>query len=430
MRLPMRGPKVVLLASALALAASGEAQAALGLQHAGASLSREARGKTLLARAKKRKRRAPSADADAKPEAPADSSASDDDEAGAKSSPAEVADTPPPKAERARSSTAEEGGDDSEASGGKISKSRKSKIVMEEPAESPERGALAPALELGVGGMALFRQLAWTSDARAAGLGPYSLTPGPEAGVWLEFYPAAFATGGFAANIGLVARYDYGFGVTSRTASGGDVGTKYQDFLAGLKLRIPLGTFTPHLAVELGEQGFRLTAEGTPQDLPAMDYSFVRIGAGTRVQFTPEVALDVSGAFLAVTNPGSGAGQVASASYFPNTKAYAVDFGASVAMHVTGSIGARAGLDLRQYGLAFHPAAGDARIVSGAVNRYIVAFAGLEVVLDGRGAAAGDADDDEGAAEPAPPSSKRKHRAKDDEDDDSNKDAESSDDDS
>ena len=165
-------------------------------------------------------------------------------------------------------------------SGGEVSKkARRPKVVMEreaEPAEAPEPRAGSPsALELGVGGMALFRQLVWTSDARAAGLGPYSLTPGPEAGVWLEFYPGAFATEGFAANIGLIARYDYGFGVTSYTPGGGDVGTKYQDFLAGLKVRIPLGTFTPNFSVAYGEQGFQLTAQGTPQDLPG-DGLFLR----------------------------------------------------------------------------------------------------------------------------------------------------------
>ncbi len=74
---------------------------------------------------------------------------------------------------------------------------------------------------------------------RAAGLGPYSLTPGPETGAWLEFYPAAFGTSGFAANVGLFGRFDYGFGVATTLANGMDVATKFRDFMAGLKVRIP-----------------------------------------------------------------------------------------------------------------------------------------------------------------------------------------------
>src|SRR6185503_7244283 len=53
----------------------------------------------------------------------------------------------------------------------------------------------------------------------AAGLGPYKLTPGPETALWFEFYPAAFGTSGFAANVGLFGRFDYGFGAATTVAS-------------------------------------------------------------------------------------------------------------------------------------------------------------------------------------------------------------------
>ena len=292
-----------------------------------------------------------------------------------------------PKAEPEESDEAGARGEsEGSSASAEVSKHGRPKLVMEKEQEAPASGALPPpaALELGVGGMALFRQLAWTSDARAAGLGPYKLTPGPAAGVWLEFYPASFATGGFVANLGLFVRYDYGFGVSTTLANGADVGTKYQDFLAGLKLRIRSGRSPPISGWPSGEQGFRLDPQGTPQDLPAMDYTFVRIGAGTRVQFTPAVEMDVDGAFLSVMDPGSAAGQVASAAFFPRAKAYAIDFGASLAVRITSAIGVRAGANLRQYGLSFQPQSGDARFVSGAVDCYIVAFAGMEVVLDGQ----------------------------------------------
>jgi len=252
-----------------------------------------------------------------------------------------------------------------------------------EPEPEPSDEAAPNALELGVGGMALFRRLVWTADADAAGLGPYSLTPGPQAGVWLEFYPAAFATGGFAANIGLYAHYDHGFGVSTWTQAGGDVATKYEGFVGGLKLRLPLGTFTPFGSVGYGNQSFRITAEGNPLDLPGFAYSFVRVGAGTRVRFTSEVALDVGGAFLAVSDAGSAPGQVASPSFFPRTKAYGFELGASLYVHLTSALGIRGGLDWRQYGLAFYPEAGDSasRRVAGAVDRYIVTWVGLEVTL-------------------------------------------------
>jgi hypothetical protein len=295
-------------------------------------------------------------------------------------------------------------------------KARKRASEPEEPAEATP----PTALELGVGGKALFRQLVWTADGDAAGLGPYSLSPGPQAGVWLEFYPGAFATDGIAANVGLFARYDYGFGVTSRTQAGGDVSTKYQGFVAGLKLRVPLGTFAPFGTLAYGNQSFRLTAEGTPADLPAVAYNFVHMGLGARIKFTPSISLDVAGAFLIVTDPGSEPGQVASPAFFPRAKAYGIEAGTSLYIHITSALGVRVGVDWRQYGLAFYPRSGDAasRMVTGAVDRYVVAWSGLEVAL-GRGGGELDAPDAdaeaEAEAEPPPKRRGKKSRAADEE---------------
>ena len=102
--------------------------------------------------------------------------------------------------------------------------------------------------------------------------------------------------------------------------------------------------------------------------------------------------------------PGSGADHIRSSRFFPNATSYGIDASASVAVKLTGSIGARAGADFRQYGIALHPDS-TTRAVAGAVDRYIVAWAGLEVVLDGQGGAAG------GDDEPAKPSKRRRRHA-------------------
>ena len=161
-----------------------------------------------------------------------------------------------------------------------------------------------------MGFKALFRNLAWTSDARAAGLGPYSLSPGPQTGLWLEFYPAAFGSSGFAANVGLFARFDYGFGVATTLANDDVVATKFRDFLAGVKLRVPFGGFVPNLSIAYGQQVFAIAQQMTMQDLPQLAYQFVRFAPGARMYFTPTVALDVGAAYLLVLDPGSGANSI------------------------------------------------------------------------------------------------------------------------
>jgi hypothetical protein len=392
MRSPVRG--LGLVALTLWLGAGAKAVAS-GIDAARPGSTRGTGLPLLLAKAKKKRRPAPAGDKSS------DGSSADsgsDEEAPERSRPAPERAKPDDDADTG----AGKGDDDAERPAPKRKRSRttaedsKTEAGVEAKAEAKSEdksdespsvsGASATALELGFGAAALFRSLAYTADAGAAGLGAYSLSPGPEAGLWLEFYPAAFATPGFAGNIGLFARYAHGFGVTSYTPMSGEVGTTYQDFLGGLKVRFPLGTFAPYATVAYGEQTFGLTGAGT-QLAPAMDYTFLRVGGGTRIHIAAPASLDVSAAFLSVTGAGGEAGQVASNAYFPGTKALAVDLGISAAVRLTSSIGLRGGVDFRQYGLAFHPGAGT-KPIAGATDRYIVTFAGLEVILDGQAASA------------------------------------------
>ena len=316
--------------------------------------------------------------------------------------------TPVKKRPKMESDSTAEGDGDADAT---VSKKGSSADAEETSAPS----ALT-ALEVGFGAKALFRQLSWTADARAAGLGPYSLTPGPQTGGWLEFYPAAFGSSGFAANIGLYGSLNYGFGVSTNTTAGKDIPTAFRDFMGGLKVRIPFGSVIPNVSVGYGQQAFQISATGNNTDLPHLNYQFVRLGAGTRIIVTPAVSIDLGAAYLLVLDPGSGAGQIKSATFFPSTKALGVDLGGSVAFRLTNVIGLRAGIDARLYSMSFNPQT-DARAVSGAVDRYLVTYAGLEIVLDGQGASG--ASDDSGDAEEAPKPSKRKKAPKSDDEEES-----------
>jgi hypothetical protein len=254
--------------------------------------------------------------------------------------------------------------------------------------------SLPVALELGVGARAMFRQLSWHQDVQRR-LAPYSLSPGPEAGFWLEAYPVSFSSEGGAANIGVFGGFNRGFGVTSATADGSRLTTKFQDFLAGIKLRLPVGSFTPSLSIAYGAQSFSLQSQGGTQALPAVAYKFVRAGLGVRIDVAEALVLDLGAAYLLVTDPGTSPGQIGSSDYFPKAKVYAVDVGASLGYGLIGPLGVRAGVDFRQYGFGFHVAPTDPLIAGGAIDRYITAWLGLQITLDGVGH---DSDEDEPAA--------------------------------
>jgi hypothetical protein len=151
---------------------------------------------------------------------------------------------------------------------------------------------------------------------------------------------------GFAANVGCIARFNYGFGVATTLANDDVVETKFRDFLAGLKLRVPFGGFVPNLSIAYGQQVFSIAQQMTMQDLPQLAYQFVRFAPGARMFFTPTVVLDVGAAYLLVLDPGSGANSIRDPNrFFPNATAFGFDVTASLAFRLTGAIGVRAGAD-------------------------------------------------------------------------------------
>jgi hypothetical protein len=271
--------------------------------------------------------------------------------------------------------------------------------------EEAEGGGGLFALKMGLGGGALFRDLVWTGAGTA--LSPYSLSPGPQAAVWFEAYPAAFATSGFAANLGLWGRFNYGFGASSRLMNGTVLTTRYQDFLFGGKVRIPIGSFQPFVAVAYGNQAFQLT----PADVsrPNFNYAFVHVGGGARILFTPSIDLDLGIAYLHVLDAGSRNTEVASPPLYPRTTAYGVDVGASVGFRIASLIGIRVGGNFRQFGVNTNFMAGQntAAPAAGAADRSITVYGGLEVILDGAGGG-GAAESEDAPAKKKPAKAKKK----------------------
>ena len=300
-----------------------------------------------------------------------------------------------------KSSESSTGGDDKPPAPSDADEVPKKPAKAEKPAAEPDdgEGSGLPALQFGIGGKALFRTLSWTDDNGA--LAPYSLSPGPEVGGWLEAYPAAFMTTGFAANIGIFGSFNYGLGAKSKTPAGTELTTKYQDFLVGLKVRIPLGMFNPYVSGAYGGQTFKLDPPGT--DRPNFNYSFIRPGAGVRIQATPMVDIEVGAGFLLVNGLGTQPGEVKTAAFFPRATATGIDAGLSIGVRFSNLIGVRAGADFRQYGIASGYQAGDPVVAGGATDRYITAWGGVELLLDGVGGGpAGGGDEEAAPAKKAP----------------------------
>ena len=133
--------------------------------------------------------------------------------------------------------------------------------------------------------------------------------PDPRSGRGWRRIPAAFATDGFASNIGLYGSFNYGIGAQSKLPSGMMLTTKYQDFLAGVKVRIPVGTIIPYVAAAYGMQKFHLEPADPAGTRPNFNYAFIRAGAGARAQFTPSIDMDLGAGYLYCHRPGLASGR-------------------------------------------------------------------------------------------------------------------------
>lgn len=264
------------------------------------------------------------------------------------------------------------------------------------PKESDgEGGGGLVAFRFGIGGRALFRTVDWTGDMGM--LAPYSLKPGPQLGLWLEAFPAAFASAGFAGNIGVFGHFNLGFGASSKDPAGTVLTTKYQDFLAGVKVRVPFGGFQPYVAVGYGLQKFVL--ETAAPTRPNFNYGLLFLGAGARIQVTEAFDVDLAGGYLHVLTTGTGAGDFGQ--LYPRATALGFDATLSAGLRVASMIGIRAGFDFRQFGLATNFRSGDTGIGAvGGVDRNITIWGGLELVFDGVGGGGG-SDEEAPAKKPA-----------------------------
>ena len=272
------------------------------------------------------------------------------------------------------------------------------------PKESDsEGGGGLVAFRFGIGGRALFRNVSWTGDM--GGLAPYSLSPGPQLGLWLEAFPAAFATDGFAGNIGVFGHFNLGFGASSKDPAGNTLTTKFQDFLAGVKVRVPFGGFQPYLAVGYGVQTFLLDPAAATR--PNFNYGLLFIGAGARMQVTEAFDVDLAGGYVHVMSTGTRAGDFGQ--LYPRATALGFDLTLSAGLRVASMIGIRAGVDFRQFGLATSFRSGDMGIPAvGGVDRNITVWGGLELVFDGLGGGGGS--DEEAPAKKPPAKAKKPPR--------------------
>lgn len=324
----------------------------------------------------------------AKSSAPGAAPAEDaDEEGGDDSAEGDEASNDDAKAEspRAKKVAREEGeGDDGDGDDSTVvrKKARKSDDDDDESSEG------APvAVELWAGPRAVHRTFDFNDPLASHQQGAtnpyaYQLPAGPAPFIQVGLYPAAFATRGFAANIGLVGSFEKL--VATKTGGGTQDSTFGQQFEVGLRGRLPLGAGELGLTGAYGKHSFRLAAvdpgPATSTLVPNVDYTFVRVGVDGRVAISA-VELGLHVGTRLVSDTGS-LGKV----WFPSTKTKSIEAGFSLAYRITPLVGVVGGVDFLRYAFDFNPVptSNPARAVAGgAVDQYISGFLALRLTIAG-----------------------------------------------
>ncbi|HEY2730711.1 MAG TPA: hypothetical protein VGK52_12290 [Polyangia bacterium] len=343
-----------------------------------------------------------------------------------------------------------------EAPAGSSSSGPEETVAKKAPSEPEgEAAAVGPrALDIGIGFGGFSRSLSYNQDLFGT-LRQYKLALGPAATVTLLVFPGAFAVGGVAANIGIEANIEQAFGVTSTVPmsttfqNGATFGTIVHDYYIGGRFRFVLaGGHELAVTAGGGEHAFSFRDGSGPNDIranlniPDTIYRYIRGGVVGRFELPSGVTLGLGGAYRYILNK---AGQISTGpvynpdgsvqiqGFFPYLAVAGIDVDATLGYHITPSIEARVGVNLRRYfyamnssptqcamGCDFLPSGAQVnQVAGGAIDQYIGFNIGAAYIFGGVVPSASSSSEEPAAEEaPAPKKHKKKKKHSEDEDED------------
>ena len=247
------------------------------------------------------------------------------------------------------------------------------------PARAGEGHNLPFAIVAGDGGVAL-RQLGWKDDIFGT-LRSYHVVA-PVFGGELTAYPAAIATDGPLAWLGVHVRFESMVGLRSQRSEHDEVlPTRSGMSAVAIRLRAPIRSGAIRLEVGMARRTFTIGGAGiTNPDFPSVDYRGPTFGLAGEIALPAHLSISPRAAASFWTSMGD----IASDAWFSRAQGWGLDFGARFAW--TAPFGLAPYLDVawsRQV-LSLRPVPGDARVAGGAADDWFSARLGLSFNLYGR----------------------------------------------
>ena len=254
-----------------------------------------------------------------------------------------------------------------------------------EPDAEEARAPAGTALDVSAGLGFVWRNLTWTPSGTA--LRNYALSARAALGLAGAWYPAASYRADWLSNLGVGGALLWLPGLDSLTSGGASYPTTALDVGGDVRYRVLLGGAGQlALAVGGGQQSYVFRSQGAArrdaiQNLPDVQYSYLRFGVDARFTLPANVSILVAGGYRYVLGAGNQNYLIEESSYIPNATIVAFDVAAGIGYRFLSVLEARAGFDLRRYQLS-GSGANDAMVTS-ATDQYTALWLRLAVLLDG-----------------------------------------------
>ena len=214
-------------------------------------------------------------------------------------------------------------------------------------------------------------------------VGPLRAYVQPGIAAWavgIQLYPAASQNIPVAKDIGIVARYSDSLVFESKTSDGTQSAKgKWTRYAVGVRGRIATGpgANSPLFGLEATYGGWKYTFSGTDfvvNDLPAVDYKFIRAGADGRVPFGA-AAIFFGAGYMNIMSSGPFGDK------FPHATLGGVDAKAGASYGLAPWIEARASFTYARIFSSAKSVADDNFIAGGALDQYFVGNVGLSAIF-------------------------------------------------
>jgi len=228
-----------------------------------------------------------------------------------------------------------------------------------------EAGSSIFAVEAGMEGVGRWFDY---SDGISSNLRTYNVFPAPAFFVGAEVYPAGWTTVPVLRDIGLTVGFSRVFALQSATGDGTPIGTLYQRFSAGLRVRIPISRPTGPVIGVSGQyyaHTFRVDeTEGLEGQLPNVDYRAIRAGIDARFPLG-RPAIVVGFDWIEPLSDGPVYDR------FPRRSVHGIGGKLGLDVKIASGFELRVAAEYSRFFSDFDPVLGDAYIAGGALDQYL-----------------------------------------------------------